>query len=249
MVFSRKILRGCSILSTSSGFLYAMSTLCHCLAYLLILLTFLTVGTSPLQAQPVRRLERQAINRTRITAVNGDTVQRFTTTLRHPRAKARRLYYWQGQNHIRRAVGAYDGHLLHGSYRLTDRQDHLLGSGSFRKGLKHGQWQTWRPDGSLASASRWRRGRQRGPMMLYDANSQPLPAPAAASSQAVATSTVPAKTHWWQLSHWRTQRPATPPGPKTAEPTAPAADAPAKPKKPAKKPAAPPVAPAKKTSP
>jgi hypothetical protein len=190
-------------------------------------------------------MERQAINRTRITAVNGDTVQRFTTTLRHPRPKLGRLYYWQGQNHIRRSVGGYDGRLLHGSYRLTDRQDRLLGGGSFRKGLKTGQWQTWRPDGSLASTSRWRRGRQRGRTILYDATSQPLPTPTSPSATAAAAAGSSVKTHWWQLSHWRTPRPATPAGAKAVEPAAPATPAPAKPKKRAADRVRPAVAPAK----
>ena len=148
------------------------------------------------QAQSLAKLEQRAINRTHITLVNGDTVQSFTTTLRQPRPKARRLYYWQGQNYILRTAGAYNGRLLHGPYRLTDRAEHLLRGGNFKKGVKTGKWCTWRPDGSLLSSSQWHRGQQRGKTLFFDDNSLPL----AVASPVTSAAPVP---HWWQLSHWR----------------------------------------------
>lgn len=127
-----------------------MNTICR-RVLLGLLLSGLIPGGS--HAQSLRKLERGAINRTRITLVNGDTIQRFTTTLRHPQPRPDRFYYWQGQDRIQRNVGGYNGHLLDGPYQLTDRDDHLLGNGALRQGLKTGRWRTWRPDGSLASTS------------------------------------------------------------------------------------------------
>lgn len=169
-----------------------------------VLLGLLLSGLIPGRAksQSLRKLERRATNRTRITLVNGDTIQRFTTTLRHPQPRPDRLYYWQGQDRIQRNVGAYNGHLLDGPYQLTDRGDHLLGNGTLRQGLKTGTWRTWRTDGSLASTGHWRRGRRQGRLVAYDANSQPLPIIGPSKRIASATAVTNPSTHWWQLAHW-----------------------------------------------
>lgn len=158
-----------------------------------------------LHAQSLRKLERRAINRTRITLVNGDTIQRFTTTLRQPRPQPNRMYYWQGQDHVLRTFGAYNGHLLDGPYQLTDRADHLLGAGRLKKGLKTGTWRKWRADGSLASSNRWRRGRQRGGTISYDVNSHPLitPAPLKPTTVAAVPRAEPGGGRWWQLPYWK----------------------------------------------
>jgi hypothetical protein len=207
-----------------------------------------------LSAQTVRKLERGAINRSHLTLVNGDTVQRFTTTRKRPTPHLDRMYYWQGQDHIMRTLGAYNGFVLNGPYQLTDRTDHLLGSGTFKQGLKTGLWRKWRADGSLLSASRWRHGRQRGPTVTYDANSQPLRAAktATVSPPAAGTPATPAH-HWWQFRHRKTV-PAAPAIPthhwwqlrhRKAGPAIPAAvpssDKPEKAKKPRKSPVAAPA--------
>lgn len=151
--------------------------------------------------QSLPRLQRAAINRSHITFVNGDTVQRFTTTRHKPSPHLDRMYYWQGQDHVLRTLGAYNGYLLDGPYQLTDRTDRLLGNGTFRQGLKTGLWRKWRADGSLLSASHWRRGRQRGPAINYDSNSQPLPKAPKTAAPEIATppAAAVATPHWWQL--------------------------------------------------
>ena len=149
--------------------------------------------------QSLPRMQRAAINRTHLTLVSGDTVQRFTTTRNKPSPRTDRMYYWQGPDHILRTLGAYNGYLLDGPYRLTDRTDRLLGSGTFRQGLKTGLWRKWRADGSLLSASHWRRGRQRGPTISYDANSQPLPTTPKMAPAATPPPVVAASPHWWQF--------------------------------------------------
>ncbi|MEL5994134.1 toxin-antitoxin system YwqK family antitoxin [Hymenobacter segetis] len=156
-----------------------------------------------MHAQSLRKLERGSINRTRITLVNGDTIQRFTTTLRHPQPRPDRFYYWQGQDRIQRNAGGYNGHLLDGSYQLTDRDDHLLGNGALRQGLKTGTWRTWRPDGSLASTSHWRQGRQRGRTIAYDANSRPLPIAAPPKHSPAAPNAAAPVVRWWQPAYWK----------------------------------------------
>jgi hypothetical protein len=188
----------------------------------LLLLSGLLPGA--LRAQSLRKLERKAINRTRITLVNGDTIQRFTTTLRQPTPQTDRLYYWQGQDHILRTMGAYNGHLLDGPYQLTDRTDRLLGAGTLKKGLKTGTWRKWRADGSLVSSSHWRRGRQRGQTMTYDANSQPIPVTTPPKSTASTAAVEKRSIRWWQLTYWKAKfkshkKPSVSPTP-SATPTA-----------------------------
>lgn len=178
-----------------------MNTFCRRVLLGLLLSGLISEG---LRAQSVRKLERGAINRTRITLVNGDTIQRFTTTLRHPQPRPDRFYYWQGQDRIQRNVGGYNGHLLDGPYQLTDLDDHLLGNGTLRQGLKMGTWHTWRPDGSLASTSHWRQGRQRGRTLAYDANSRPLPVATPSKRNPASASAAPASvTRWWQPNYWK----------------------------------------------
>lgn len=171
-------------------------------------------------------MQRMAINRTRVTLVNGDTVQRFTTTLRRPSPKSDRFYYWQGQEQVLRTVGAYNGRLLNGPYRLTDRTDRLLGGGTFKKGLKTGAWRQWRADGSLATTSYWRRGRQRGRTVAFDANSRPLPAIPAPKRVSAPTGAAGRQVRWWQAAYWkakvkREQAAPTPPLPATPAATSP----------------------------
>ena len=226
-----------------------MSTFYRCI-FIVPLLSALCVPR--LLAQTVRKLERAAINRSHLTLVNGDTVQRFTTTRKRPTPHLDRMYYWQGQDHIMRTLGAYNGFVLNGPYQLMDRTDHLLGSGTFKQGLKTGLWRKWRADGSLLSASQWRRGRQRGSTVEYDANSQPLRAAktATVSTPTTATTTTTPAHHWWQFRQGKAA-PAAPATPthhwwqlrhRKAGPAIPAAvPSPDKPKK-AKKPKESPVA-------
>lgn len=147
---------------------------------LLLLYTLYLAGSSAAQAQSLRRMEHQAVNRTHLTFVNGDTVQRFTITRAHPAPKANRFYYWQGPTQILRTAGAYDGRLLSGAYQLTSRNGNLLGNGTFRKGLKTGLWRTWREDGTPLTSSHWHQGRRRGKVSRYDESGRLLkPVPSA----------------------------------------------------------------------
>ena len=188
---------------------------------LTLILTLLSVGCIfPTLAQTVRKLERAATNRTHPTLVNGDTIQRFSTTRHRPSPKPDRMYYLQSQDHILRTMGAYNGYLLDGPYQLTDRTDRLLGSGVFKQGLKTGLWRKWRADGSLASSSRWHNGQQQGLTISYDANGQPLRLTKKAAPASVPTpssSGLPPSSHWWQFGR-RKASPATVP---TAAPAAP----------------------------
>lgn len=172
-----------------------------------MLLFLLASGAPRAHSQSLRKLERRAINRTHITFVNGDTVQRFTVTYARPAARPNRFYYWQGPTQILRTAGAYDGRLLSGTYQLTSRNGNLLGSGAFSKGLKTGSWRTWRPDGTPSSSSSWRRGQQRGKTRYYDATGQRLrvlsPPPAPAATTAAGSPSAPAVPRFWQPAYWR----------------------------------------------
>ncbi len=205
---------------------------------LAVLVNLGSILFSPVRAQSLRKLERRAINRSHLTFVNGDTVQRFTLSDARPRPRPGRFYYWRGPDRIVRAAGAYDGRLLTDDYRLTNRAGTLLVSGRFRDGLKTGLWQTWRDDGTLLSQSRWQGGRLRGRVWQYDVAGRrirPVGAVAPAS---------PSAPHLWQPQYWqqawqarqrrRAVRPAAVPAPVVGSPVvtpaspavAPAASAP-----------------------
>jgi hypothetical protein len=153
------------------------------------------------RGQSLRKLEQRAINRTHLTFVNGDTVQRFTVTYAQPTPRAGRFYYWQGPTQILRTAGAYNGHLLTGGYQLTSRNGNLLGSGNFEKGLKTGEWRTWRPNGTPVSRSSWRRGRQLGKTKYYDEAGQRLRPTTPKPTVAVATT--PTTPRFWQPAYWQ----------------------------------------------
>jgi len=165
-------------------------------------LVLLLGGLGAAQAQSLRRMERQGINRTHITFVKGDTVQRFTITDARPSPILGRFYYWQGPSQILRTTGAYDGKLLNGPYQLTSRNGNLLVSGSFHKGLKTGLWRTWQPDGIPITSAHWRRGRQRGKAEMYDDKGQLIRVAKPTSSVAGGQR----RARFWQLRYWRTRR-------------------------------------------
>jgi hypothetical protein len=152
--------------------------------------------------QSLRKQEQRAINRTHLTFVNGDTVQRFTVTYAKPTARTSKVYYWQGPTQILRTTGAYNGHLLTGDYQLTTRNGNLLGKGNFDKGLKTGEWRTWRLDGTPVSLSNWRRGRQWGKTRYYNEAGRRL-RPSAAPQPAEPGAAAPATLHFWQPIYWQ----------------------------------------------
>lgn len=169
--------------------------------YFRLFLIVLPLGSSfPSAGQSLRKLERGAINRTHLTFVTGDTVQRFTITSAHPTPQPGRFYYWKGPTQILRTAGAYDGKLLTGAYQLTSRNGNLLGSGTFKNGRKTGLWQTWRADGTPLTRSQWRQGKQRGKMQAYDEAGQ-LRKPVVPLKSPAGTSAGPVRV--WQLAYWK----------------------------------------------
>jgi hypothetical protein len=154
--------------------------------------------------QSLRKLEQRAINRTHLTFVNGDTVQRFTVTYDQPTPRNGRFYYWQGPTQILRTAGAYNGRLLTGDYQLTTRNGNLLVRGTFDKGLKNGEWRTWRPDGTPASSSVWRRGKPWGKTKYYDAEGKRIkPVAPPKPADLVVTPPTAFSPHFWQPTYWQ----------------------------------------------
>ena len=181
------------------------------LRFPLFIIAFIIFYNHPaVQAQSLRKLERRAINRTHLTFVNGDTVQRFTVTYARPAARPDRFYYWQGPTQILRTAGAYNGRLLTGPYQLTSRNGNLLVSGSFHNGLKTGYWRTWRPDGTPITAGYWQRGRQRGKDKKYDETGQrikPVKAKKAPKpgKEKAATPVPVQQARFWQATYWKSR--------------------------------------------
>lgn len=159
-----------------------------------------------LSAQSIKKTERRAINRTRVTVVSGDSVQQFELLIRQPRARRKHTYHWYAHNRVHRAPGVYNGRLLHGPYLLLNRAQQPLEKGQFKQGRKTGHWAQWRPDGTLLSYSRWRNGRQRGRTELFDAQGQPVKP---AEIAAVAAAEESAHRPWLKRLFKRSALPAT----------------------------------------
>lgn len=172
------------------------------LLYLLLVLNLILSSGRPAAGQSLKKMERRAINRTHLTFVIGDTVQRFTITSAHPAPRPGRFYYWQGPTQILRTAGAYDGKLLTGPYQLTSRNGNLLGSGSFHNGLKTGLWRTWRADGTPLTSSHWRQGKQRGKLNSYDEAGQ-LRKPSSTPKPTKTGLAAGKATRFWQLTYWK----------------------------------------------
>jgi hypothetical protein len=77
-------------------------------------------------------------------------------------------YYWYAYNHIYYTQGGYDGRLLNGSYACFYPNGNLKQKGTFRSGLKTGEWVQWHANGVIAEISHWDNGTMEGAFNTFD---------------------------------------------------------------------------------
>lgn len=72
--------------------------------------------------------------------------------------KKDRIYFWYKAQHILSTQGGASGTLLNGTFESFYSNKQLFKKGSFKKGVKNGEWIKWREDGSLLLVEKWRNG-------------------------------------------------------------------------------------------
>ncbi|MCH5718184.1 toxin-antitoxin system YwqK family antitoxin [Niabella hibiscisoli] len=108
----------------------------------------------------------------RVRIDSSDRSYIFQVTDDNRRTNQGLFYYWFKSGRIHKTQGGYYGKLLHGNYKVVDRDRHLLEEGQFKKGQKTGLWRSWYTDGVLQSTRRKRFGFWNNSYAIkeYDAN-------------------------------------------------------------------------------
>lgn len=70
----------------------------------------------------------------------------------------KKYYFWYKAQGVKSTQGESSGTLLHGNFESFFPNDQLNAKGTFRKGLKQGEWMTWRENGSLITVEKWSNG-------------------------------------------------------------------------------------------
>jgi hypothetical protein len=107
-----------------------------------------------------QNLPDMGLYRVRITDTAGTTIFEIKPVNSPPRARPDRTYYWYDAGTIQATQGGFSGKLLNGSYDQYYRDKSLKEQGAFHKGLKVGTWKNWNRDGSLATITKWDKGKQ-----------------------------------------------------------------------------------------
>ena len=69
-----------------------------------------------------------------------------------------KFYFWYKAQGVKSTQGESSGTLLHGDFESFYDNDQLHQKGSFKRGLKCGEWLHWREDGSLIYTEIWSKG-------------------------------------------------------------------------------------------
>ena len=84
-----------------------------------------------------------------------------------------KFYFWYRSQQVISTQGASSGTLLNGAFEAFFPNKQLSQKGSFKKGLKHGEWLYWRKDGTLRLSEEWHKGAIRI-QQQYNENGQPI---------------------------------------------------------------------------
>jgi hypothetical protein len=97
------------------------------------------------------------------TSVSADSVYAFSMShSKQRRVRNEKMYYSFVNFKITKQAGARAWAYLHGPFENRSYTTNMLyARGTFRKGLKHGEWRTWNVDGTLNTIERWKKGRLR----------------------------------------------------------------------------------------
>lgn len=78
-----------------------------------------------------------------------------------------KLYYWHKAQLVISTQGGSSGQLLHGLFESFYSTKQLCEKGNYSKGLKDGEWDFWRQDGTLIKTEHWVNGVQKGTQVSY----------------------------------------------------------------------------------
>lgn len=105
-----------------------------------------------------------------ITLVQPDSVIKTAIWNAQPKRNIRldRNYFWFYNNTICHNLGGYSGKLLHGKYEVFDKAKRLVCTGSFKYGLKEGEWIFWFTNGQIKEYIDYKKGKIQGVKKSYD---------------------------------------------------------------------------------
>ena len=111
--------------------------------------------------------ETTALNR--ITLNRKDTIYQFFVQKVPEKFKLQldQDYFWFAPDTILMTKGAYDGKLLHGSYKVFYPNKNLKEEGYFEHGLRTGLWRTWTIEGRMTAMTNWVKGKKEGPFTEF----------------------------------------------------------------------------------
>lgn len=78
------------------------------------------------------------------------------------------VYHWFKSQKVMSTQGGASGVLLDGIYEEFYPNSQLKTKGSFKKGIKHGNWRHWSKDGKLQKEIQWRKGKRVKEAIEYD---------------------------------------------------------------------------------
>lgn len=92
---------------------------------------------------------------------------------REIKSKDNLIYAWFKSGEIVETQGGSHGRLLDGAYAEFYINHQLKRKGTYKHGLKHGEWRAWDEQGKLLSVKHFRNGLLHGSLVQYDAEGKP----------------------------------------------------------------------------
>jgi antitoxin component YwqK of YwqJK toxin-antitoxin module len=86
--------------------------------------------------------------------------------------KPDRTYYWYRSGEIHQSVSAIGGDVLIDDYQKFYKTKQLAEKGSFKNGLKDGNWQNWLESGMLQKVENWKKGIRHGKFTQYNSKGE-----------------------------------------------------------------------------
>lgn len=83
-------------------------------------------------------------------------------------------YYWYYNNQINHNIGGYYGRLLHGAYRVFNKNNQMITEGNFSNGIKIGLWKYWFANGSLKASALYKNGKLNGDVVYFSMSGEKI---------------------------------------------------------------------------
>jgi antitoxin component YwqK of YwqJK toxin-antitoxin module len=106
-----------------------------------------------------QKLPDYGLNKVRITDTDKTILVEIYPFTNKPTIRLDRLYYWYSANSVHSTQGGFSGKLLNGQYTEYYINKNLKEQGTFKEGLKNGNWKSWNKDGTLNLVSSWKNGK------------------------------------------------------------------------------------------